>query len=123
MDLVDRLTDPTDGGLLPRWGLGLVVAVGLLGYGISWLLFPRANLSFPRSARFGGGQNILTLDGTNIPAAIGMLLVFAALFVHFHWFWGSDRRLSRYYEPLQTLSLIGAVVTLIYSIVACATAM
>ena len=75
----DDWEDQPGQGPLRQWGLGVVLAVVLIGCGGYAIVL--------RQAEFGGELPI-TLRGWNA-VAFGIALISAGFFVHCHYFWGN----------------------------------
>ncbi len=66
-------------GWFYQWGLGLLLPVALIGYGIYGVAMQQ--ISF-------GGRVSMTLHGLNA-IAFGIAWISAGIFVHCHYFWGN----------------------------------
>lgn len=117
-DLIDRLTDPPSDGPVQRWVFGTALPIASLTYGMSWILDPPDVFRLRLPGRYGSTSYLVTSTSVHIPIALGCLLICIALYMHFHWFWGNHRRLSRWYELLQLLSLFGLAAFLLYGAIA-----
>lgn len=86
---------------------GLVVASILIGYGSYACIAQRAwffNILRPRDPRFQPG---LLLEVTSWQAVgVGVMLIGAGLFLHFHWWWSQRKFLSRFHGAGKSLSLV-----------------
>lgn len=75
----DDWEDQPGQGLFYQWGLGTLLPLALLGYGI--YAIARQQISV-------GGQFPMTLHGPNA-TAFGIAWISAGAFAHFHYFWGN----------------------------------
>lgn len=75
----DDWEDQPARGAFYQWGLGVVFASGLIGYGIYAIAVQQITF---------GGRITMTLHGLNA-LAFGIAWVSAGVFVHCHYFWGN----------------------------------
>lgn len=75
----DDWEDQPAQGAFYQWGLGVVFASALIGYGIYAIAVQQITF---------GGRITMTLHGLNA-LAFGIAWVSAGVFVHCHYFWGN----------------------------------
>ncbi|HEY7118270.1 MAG TPA: hypothetical protein VH475_16905 [Tepidisphaeraceae bacterium] len=75
----DDWEDQPGQGPFHQWGLGLVLPLALIGYGVYAIAM--------QQIRFGG-RITMTLHGPNA-VAFGIAWISAGVFVHCHYFWGN----------------------------------
>lgn len=114
-DVSDALSSPPSGGRAQMWIAGVLFAAICLGYGLYCCVTMQAKTINTRMASFPalGKGPFLDIEG-GAAVSMGVIFVFAGLFMHFQWFWGNHPRLSLYYE----LGKYGSVVGFIGGVVA-----
>lgn len=115
----DYLTDPPSGNPIVKWGIGVVVASGLVLCGLRscmtqhayWIFVPKYGRSDGEEF-FGSILHRISFYGYDA-VALGSTYVFAGLFLHFQCFWRNHPVLSVYYEIGKYLSLLGFAISVL----------
>lgn len=118
LNLLEKLTDPPSGGSLQKWIAGVVLPLGLLAYSLSCVIYGYATLIYSQSRHVQSiAKNIqfVSITGPSLGWFLALILATAA-YCHFHWYWGNDRTLGRYYESCQLITLAILVPLLIWNV-------
>jgi hypothetical protein len=97
---------------LNRWGFGAAAPLALLCAGMCFIV--RETVSFTVGRH---GNYPITLTGFDA-AAVGLLFIFGAAYLHLHCWWAISPRLSYYAEGGKMLALLGVVISFSYCIFA-----
>jgi hypothetical protein len=105
LSLVYAEEDP-DPNPFTKWGIGVLVALAVAGYGIICAVHRFGYI--PVSHR--GHNAEVPIEGTNA-IVFGVALLFAAAWLHFHFFWSQTPRMRPYYEVARIFASLGVLVT------------
>jgi hypothetical protein len=100
-----------NGGSGIMYGLvfaGILAACGLFCVFTAHAFVPNITLRGFQPMQPGLLREVHGLDAV----LIGLAVFFVAAFAHFHWFWSSHQRLSRYYEIGKVAALLGLIASL-----------
>ena len=113
-DLADWLTEPPSGGPIQMWAVGGALSLLITGYGLVCCLTQRATTLNITMRGFSPIDEGLFLEINGMHAVtFGLVVTCIGLFIHFQWFWGNHKRLSRYHEIAKYLSATGLAVSAI----------
>lgn len=87
------------------WVAGVLFPLVVFGFGVSWVITQHATLLSLRYLKYGGAQETpwLDFDGREC-VLLGLAAVFAALAMHFNWFWRAHPKLVQLHDPLRYLA-------------------
>ncbi len=117
-DFADWLTSGPGGGPLWSWGSGIFAAGILVAYGCYVVAAQQGTslnlpvFGFPQDRGFG----LQKVQGATA-VSLGIAIACLGLFMHFQWFWGNHRRLSRYFEIGKYAALASAAIATIAHVI------
>jgi hypothetical protein len=105
----DRRSGTPEPTIWTKWFGGLIVPAVTLAYGINCCIVKKA--LFIGTAGFG--RHGMKLDGSEA-VAMGITWICLALFIHFHYFWPTLKRLYIFTELGKIVSALGLIASLGY---------
>jgi hypothetical protein len=109
LDDMDSLSGTPEPTIWTKWFGGIIVPAVTLGYGIRCCILKKA--IFIGTA--GRGRSGMELDGTEA-IAMGITWMCLALFIHFHYFWPTLKRLYIFTDLGKTVAAFGFIASLGY---------
>jgi hypothetical protein len=103
----DDWEDQPGQGLLYQWGLGAVLPLLLIGYGLNAIVMQHVEF---------GSRISMTFRGLNA-TAFGVAWVSAGVFVHCHYFWGNIYNQAWFAVLGKIVAAIGFIAGLIFVLV------
>jgi len=97
-DDAEDLAYAPSGGRIKMWLVGVGVALIPLWYGLQCVLTEHARL-------WGEHGTNLDVNGSTA-VALGIAYMAVGAFIHFHWFWGLNRRLEPFSGILKLLTVL-----------------
>jgi hypothetical protein len=102
VDALDDALEASGGNMAEGWIYGALLAVPIAALGVynivarhGWWLRVQ-----PRNGIADHENPFTVVEGT-AAVWLGAAILSTALTIHFRWFWGNHRRLSRYHQPLE----------------------
>lgn len=109
LDVADSLSGTPEPSMWTKWFGGIIVPAFTLGYGIRCCIIKKA-LFIGSSSRFRPGMQ---LDGSEA-VAMGVAWMCLALFLHFHYFWPTLKRLYIFTDFGKIVAGFGLIASLGY---------
>jgi len=103
----DDWEDQPGEGLLYQWGLGAVLPLLLIGYGLSAIVMQRVEF---------GSRISMTFRGLNA-TAFGVAWVSAGVFVHCHYFWGNIYNQAWFAVLGKIIAAVGFIASIVFVLV------
>jgi hypothetical protein len=112
VDALDDMSGSPSGNMAEGWTYGVLCAGPIAALGIYNIVAQRGWwIRIQPKPGFADHDGAFTVVEGATAIWLGAAIVATALTLHFHWFWGNHRRLSRYYEPLKFVGLTAMCIT------------
>ena len=111
LDDMDRLSGTPEPTIWTKYFGGLIVPAVMLGYGIRSCILQHSVLL--GGGRFSGRRSVIELDGSEA-VAMGITWICLGLFLHFHYFWPTLKRLHIFTDIGKIITACGFIASLGY---------
>jgi hypothetical protein len=111
LDDMDSLSGTPETTIWTKWFGGIIVPAVTLGYGIRSCILQHCVLLGGR--KFSGRRSVTELDGSEA-IAMGITWMCLGLFLHFHYFWPTLKRLYIFTDLGKTVAAFGFIASLGY---------